>query len=277
MHLRSKWLIAAATGLALSCGNDSPTPVAPTPTPPAPPGPLESLKAAAADRGKLVGTAVQAGPSRQPAVQHRRRSGVQLHHGRIRNEVEHRRAQPGVQQLRRRRRHRRAMRCRSGVQRVKGHTLIWHGATPVVGERSSVHDGFPRRVRTPTPHGGKLLPRPRRRVGRRQRSGLRLNGALRDTVFLHSSDPHTSPTRSARRITPTATRSSTTTTTVSTRIDTEVDRGLSTFVQLDRFVNARRADRWCRLSDAPRGSQRTVETAAMVANFRALRRARASA
>src|SRR5688500_17215510 len=60
MHFRSKWLIAAATGLALSCGNDSPTPVAPTPTPPAQPGPSESLKTAAAERGKLVGTAVQA-------------------------------------------------------------------------------------------------------------------------------------------------------------------------------------------------------------------------
>src|SRR5688500_2590624 len=56
VHFPSQWLLAAAIVLAVSCGNGSSPPVAPTP---APNGPSDSLKAAAADRGRLVGTAVQ--------------------------------------------------------------------------------------------------------------------------------------------------------------------------------------------------------------------------
>jgi endo-1,4-beta-xylanase len=128
MHFRSKWLIAAATGLALSCGNDSPTPVAPTPTPPAQPGPSESLKTAAAERGKLVGTAVQAtflGNPPYNTVVDREFNYLTAEYEMKWSSIEPVAgasmfgAGDAIVDY-----------ARSRQMQVKGHALIWHGATP---------------------------------------------------------------------------------------------------------------------------------------------------
>ena len=120
--------LAAAIVLAVSCGNGSSPPVAPTPVPPAPDGPSDSLKAAAADRGKLVGTAVQTsflGNPQYSTVVDREFNYLTAEYQMKWDILEPASGanvfSPGdaiVQYALSRR------------MQVKGHALIWHGATP---------------------------------------------------------------------------------------------------------------------------------------------------
>ena len=120
--------VPVAVLLALAaCGEDRQAPGAPTPpAPPAPPS--DSLKAAASAAGRLVGTAVQAGllsDSRYSTVVAREFTYLTAEYQMKWNVIEPARGSrdfgPGDSIL--------AFASAQGM-RVKGHTLIWHGATP---------------------------------------------------------------------------------------------------------------------------------------------------
>ena len=148
-----RWLLAAATGLAISCGNGSSPLVAPTPTPPPPSGPSDSLKAAAADRGRLVGTAVQTsflGNPQYSTVVDREFNYLTAEYQMKWDTFEPAAGAsvfgPGdaiVEYALSRR------------MQVKGHALIWHGATPswVNGlPATEFRAAFARHIRTVAAH-----------------------------------------------------------------------------------------------------------------------------
>jgi endo-1,4-beta-xylanase len=110
---------------AAACGSDR-TPTAPTDPPPAPSS--DSLKAAAAGAGRLVGTAVQAGllsDSQYHAVVSREFSYLTAEYQMKWDVIERSRGSrdfgPGDAIV--------GYAASQGM-RVKGHTLLWHGSTP---------------------------------------------------------------------------------------------------------------------------------------------------
>jgi len=128
MRCPIKWLHAVGVGLAIaSCGGGG-SPTSPPPTlPPATP-PSDSLKAAATDRGRVVGTAVQAGFLANPqynTVVAREFSYLTAEYQMKWNVVEPSQGAmdfgPGDMIV--------DYAAANGM-RVKGHTFIWHGATP---------------------------------------------------------------------------------------------------------------------------------------------------
>jgi endo-1,4-beta-xylanase len=122
-------LLAVTIGWAVAaCGTDR-APTSPNPPPPAPPAtPSDSLKNAGAGLGKLVGTAVQAGLLSNPqynAVVSREFNYLTAEYQMKWNVIEPSRGGrdfgPGDTI---------AAYAASQGMRLKGHTLIWHGATP---------------------------------------------------------------------------------------------------------------------------------------------------
>ena len=144
----SAWLFGCAAALAIGCGGGG-SPVSPSvPTPP-PGTPSDTLKAAAAEAGRLVGTAVQATLLANPqysAVVDREFTYLTAEYQMKWNVIE---PAPGaldfgpgdaiVDYAMSR-----------GMQ-VKGHTFIWHGATPSWVNGLSTADfrtAFERHIRT---------------------------------------------------------------------------------------------------------------------------------
>src|SRR5688500_10373532 len=127
IHRLAMLLLCAAA----ACGGGSPASPGPTPAPPGPPGPpmpSDTLKAAASDRGELVGTAVQTsllGGAQYGAIAAREFNYLTAEYEMKWNIVE---PSPGSTNFG-------AGDAIVGYaasngMRVKGHTLIWHGAMP---------------------------------------------------------------------------------------------------------------------------------------------------
>jgi endo-1,4-beta-xylanase len=147
------WLIAAAAGLALSCGDGHSSPVEPTATPPASPGSPDSLRAVAADRGTLIGTAVQTtflGNPQYSAVVEREFNYLTAEYQMKWSSIEPFAgsstfgAGDAIVDY-----------ARSQRMQVKGHALVWHGATPswVNGlPATEFRAAFARHIQTVTAH-----------------------------------------------------------------------------------------------------------------------------
>lgn len=128
MRSTLRWIVAAAFVLAVpACGKSSPAaPAPPTPTPPV--TPADTLKAAGAERGRLIGTAVQAGllaGGQYSSVASREFNYLTAEYQMKWNVIEpsqgSRSFSAGDSVV--------AFAASQGMQ-VKGHTFIWHGATP---------------------------------------------------------------------------------------------------------------------------------------------------
>jgi endo-1,4-beta-xylanase len=144
-----RWLLATAAALAAGCGGSgSPSsPVVPTPQPP--PVQSDTLKAAAGERGRLVGTAVQAdllGDPQYSSVVDREFGYLTAEYQMKWNVIEPapgaRNFGPGDAIV---------DYAMSRRMQVKGHTLVWHGATPAWVNGLSTDDfraAFERHIRT---------------------------------------------------------------------------------------------------------------------------------
>jgi endo-1,4-beta-xylanase len=147
------WVLALSSGLVIACGGaKSASPVSPTPSPP-PPTTSDTLKAAAADAGRLVGTAVQASllgdPQYGPVVD--REFNYLTAEYQMKWDV----IEPGEGSLNFGPGDAIVDYARSRGMQVKGHTLIWHGSTPSwVNDLSSgdLRAAFERHIRTVLAH-----------------------------------------------------------------------------------------------------------------------------
>lgn len=126
--MTAAWLVRALLALAVvGCGgNRTPTQPGPTPTPV--PGPSDALRVAAAERNRLIGTAVQAGllgEMQYSSVAAREFSYLTAEYQMKWNVIEpaqgSRNFGPGDTIV---------SYAASQRMQVKGHTLIWHGAMP---------------------------------------------------------------------------------------------------------------------------------------------------
>lgn len=126
----SGWLFRAIVALAvLGCGGKrTPTEPSPTPTPVPPPAQTDTLRIAGAERNRLIGTAVQAellSQAQYGAVVAREFSYLTAEYQMKWNVIEpsqgSRNFGPGDTIV---------TYAATGRMQVKGHTFIWHGATP---------------------------------------------------------------------------------------------------------------------------------------------------
>lgn len=117
-------LIAGLFALTAACGGGSPT----APQPPAPPDVSDTLKSAASDRGRLVGTAVQAGLLGNP--QYHAVASREFNYLTAEYEMKWDILEPTPATRNFSRGDALVGYAAAQGMQVKGHTLIWHGATP---------------------------------------------------------------------------------------------------------------------------------------------------
>jgi endo-1,4-beta-xylanase len=150
-NMRSTFIWSIAVLLMAACGGDRP-PTSPTP-PPTGPAPSETLKAAASPRGKLVGTAVQS--SLLANGQYSAVVGREFNYLTAEYEMKWNVLEPGPGTSNFAPGDAIVGYALSQSMRVKGHTLIWHGATPTWVNALSAGDlrsAFERHIRTVAGH-----------------------------------------------------------------------------------------------------------------------------
>lgn len=111
-----------------ACGGGSPVSPAPTPTPPGPSVPSDTLKTAASDRGKLVGTAVQT--SLLGGAQYGTVAAREFNYLTAEYEMKWNIVEPSQGSTNFGAGDAIVGYAASNGMGVKGHTLIWHGAMP---------------------------------------------------------------------------------------------------------------------------------------------------